>query len=271
MRFNKLVKIANSMLKKADKNSPAVLAGIAIVGVIGTAIAAYKAGIKADKILEDYKKDLEYIKKDDKEAEKDAKKETARKMIPVVLPPVIMGGITVASILGSNKISNKRLAIVSAAYQFSEKKIDELNEKIVEVVGKKKAAAIKEKVSKKHIDDHPPRETDMIITGDGDVICYDSFNDRYFRSNAQKIQKAVLDASMMVLGEQSITINDFYYCLGLKPTPQGDNVGWNIDDLEDNKLPISIIAHLTDDERPCLAIEYSTHIIKDWYGDFKCY
>lgn len=270
--ISNLTNVAKKLIKKADKNSPALLTGMALVGLVGTAVASYSAGLKADKILEDYHKDLQYIKKGDKEAKKDTVKETVKKMVPVVLPAIIMEGITIACILGSNKVSSKRLAVLSAAYQLSENTVKDLNEKIVEVVGKKKAAAIKEKVSKKHMDEGTPlKESDVIITGDGDVLCYDSFNDRYFKSSAQRIQKAVLDASMMLLNEQSITVNDFYYCLGIKSTPQGDNVGWNLDDLSDNQIPIAIIAHLTENQEPCLAIEYDAHVIKDWYGDFKTY
>lgn len=265
----KLKKILTTATKYLDKKSPAVLTGLAIVGVIGTAVTAYKAGLKADKILEDKKKDMEYVKKNDEEAEKAVKKNTIKKIIPVIIPPIIMSTSTIVCVLGSNKVSNKRIALLSAAYQLSEKTVEDLNKKMVETIGEKKARAIKDKIIKDKVDNNPPNDN-LIIVGDGDILCYDSPNSRYFKASIEKVKQAILEASQMVMNESSIKLNDFYGLINPKlETELGDLAGWTIDDLYRGKLPIEIVSHLTDDGKPCLALEYDVHIKRNnWYGDF---
>jgi hypothetical protein len=56
-----------------------------------------------------------------------------------------------------------------------------------------------------------------------------------------------------MLSEMYISLNDFYYELGLKKTNDGDSLGWNI---EDGLLDIHFSALITEDNEPCVVIDY---------------
>ena len=58
MKGNKVMEFLEKAEVFTKKNSPVILTGLAVVGVISTAYSAFKAGPRADKILEEYRKDM---------------------------------------------------------------------------------------------------------------------------------------------------------------------------------------------------------------------
>ena len=51
----------------------------------------------------------------------------------------------------------------------------------------------------------------------------------------------------------SISLNEFYYELGLEPIKLGDQLGWNI---EKGYLGINLSSKLASDGTPCLVLAY---------------
>lgn len=259
-RLNKLTKMAKTFIDK--QNSPAVLVGVAVVGVIGTAVAAYKTGLKADKILKEYKRDFRDTAEDDKETQKELKKKAIKKIIPAAVPPVLLGTTTIACILSSHKINARRIALLSAAYQLSESAVKDLNEKMIETLGEKKTRVIKDNIVKDKIEKNPPKEGNIYITGDGDVLCYDTQSGRYFKSNAQKIRQSMLEISAQIQNEGSATLNDFYYLIGLPNVESGDKLGWTTTDLDGGIIKIDLVACMRKDkDEPCMGLEYDANVL----------
>ena len=268
-----------SFLEKAEgftkKNSPAILTGAAIVGVLSTAYSAYKAGLRADKILEIYRADMKDCHPKDKEAKRAVVGETAKKLIPVVAPPVIMGAATISCIVGSHSVSSRRIAALSAAYSLSESTVKNLNSKMEEILGERKTRAIKDAVMKDklHADTEKDRkalsDNNFVIPGDGTVLCKDLYSGRLFYSSAEKIKQAIAKCSYDIISDMWISLNDFYCEIDspqLGPIPMGDDLGWNIDDTEGGKLPITLTALLTDDNKPCLCVDYDISVRPDFRG-----
>lgn len=275
MKSSKLM----SFLEKAEgftkKNSPTILAGFAIIGVISTAYAAYKAAPRAEKILKLYREDMRDCHPKDKEAKKAVVEEAVKKMIPVMAPPVISGGITIACIVSSHNASNRRIAALSAAYTLSENTIKNLNGKMEEMLGEKKTKTIKDSIMKDRLDKDSEKDKkivekgDLIMTGNGTVLCKDLYSGRLFYSNAEKIKQAIAKCSYDIVSEMYISLNDFYREIdspNLEPIPMGDDLGWNIDDTNHGKLPISLSALLTEDNKPCLCIDYDISVRNDFRG-----
>lgn len=273
MKSNKIIEFLGKAEIFTKKNSPAILSGLAIMGVISTAYSAYKAGPKAEKILENYRKDMKDCYPDDKDAKKAVIKETAKEIIPVIAPSIIMGGSTIACIFGSHSISNRRIAVLSAAYSLSESTVKNLNNKMEEILGEKKARAIKDSIMKDKLrvdsekDQKVLSDNSFIMATDGMVLCKDMHSGRLFHSNAQKIETAINKCSYRLLSEMYISLNDFYDEIEspeLPPIPMGNTFGWNVEDTRNGQLPIVLTALLLDNKMPCLCIDYDVSLRNDY-------
>lgn len=273
MKSNKVTELLEKAEIFTKKNSPVILTGLAIVGVISTAYAAYKAGPRADKILEAYRKDMGDCHPNDKEAKRAVVGETVKKMVPVVAPPIIMGGTTIACIVGSHSVSSRRIAALSAAYSLSETTVKNLNSKMEEMLGEKKARAIKDSIMKDKLKADSEKDKkilsdgQLVIPSDGTVLCKDLYSGRLFYSNAEKIKQAIAKCSYEIISDMYISLNDFYEAIDspqLPRIPMGEDLGWNIEDTINGKLPITLSALLTDDNKPCLCIDYDISVRDDF-------
>ena len=261
----KLKEMLKTMEDFGKKNAPAIATGVAMFGVVATAVSANKAVIKATEIVKEQKQKMADIKPADTKARRELYFETAKRLVPVVLPPVIMGFATEGCILTSNRISSKRIAVLSAVYNLTESKLRDVNETMAEVLGAKKTKEVKDAISKKNLDKNPiPSEDKIIVTGQGDVLCRDGYSGRTFYSNGEKIDRAINELTHQVYGDMYVSLNEFYDKLGLENIPLGDDFGWNVDDISGGTLPISFTAHLTEDRRPCLCIEYDVRLRDDF-------
>lgn len=260
MKFDKILKCVKTLDDYAERNKPALLSGAAIGGVLLTAYSAYKAGIKAKDILENYKNDKKLIEEGDKETEMVVKKECVVEMTKTVLPTVIFGGATIACIVGSTVESSRRIAVLSAAYALSEKKSENLQKKMEEVLGKEKADEIRKETRKEEAENTPKPVDDPMVQGSGNVWCYDAGQGRWFRvKNTNELERKILLLSQMCMSEMFISMNQLYKELGLDLSSYGDDFGWNVDDLVGGRLPIDINDTIMNDVvgEPAIIMDYN--------------
>jgi len=257
---NKVMETVNNLTDFAKKNEPAILTGAGVAGVFITAIMAFKAGPRAQEIINRHT-----AMNPPAGQEKEVTKQMIKELAPVVLPPIGMAVATSVAIIGSNKVSSKRIAVLSAAYSMSESALKDYQAKVTEMVKPDKVQKIKESIAKDKMDQNPmPASNDIIITGDGDVLCMDCYSGRYFRSNAQKIGQAINELSADLQTDMYVSLNDFYSKIGLGAVPMGDDFGWNVDDLTRGQLDITVSAQLTPDKQPCLVMMYDVFPREDF-------
>lgn len=273
MKGNKIMEFLGKTEIFTKKNSPVILTGLAVAGVISTAYFAFKAGPRADKILEEYRKDMRDCHPRDKEAKRAVIGETVKKMVPVVAPAVIMGGSTIACVVGSHSISSRRIAVLSAAYSLSESTVKNLNSKMEEMLGEKKTRAIKDSIMKDKLRETEKNNQKMlgdgnvVVPDNGYVLCKDLHSGRPFYSTAEKIKQAIVKCSFDVQQDMWVSLNDFYDEIGspqLEHIPLGDDLGWNVEDTIRGQLPITLTALLTDDGKPCLCVDADIRIRSDY-------
>lgn len=256
----------DSFLKFTERETPTILTVFGVLGLCETSVLSYKAGLKAKDVLEAKRKDMMDVHPDDKEAKRAVFGETVKEMAPIIVPPLVMGAATGACIVGSNHVSSQRIAAISAAYSLTEAALRDHRAKELELLGEKKARQIKEAIAKDKVQKDPPPSDDrqIIMTGDGDVLCYDSYSGRYFHSNAQKIGSAVNRLTYECRSAMYVSLNEFWDEIGLPRLKMGEDHGWNLDDTVGGELPITITAVLTPDDRPCLCVEYDVHTRFDY-------
>ena len=244
MKIN-FAKISKNIQKTLVKHGPEILTGLGITGMITTTVMAVKATPKA----------LEIIK------ELEDKNNTSLKPVEKVkvtwkcyIPSAITGTLSITCLIGASSASSKRNAVLATAYKLSESALKEYQDKVVETIGEKKEQAIRDSIAKDVIDRNPVKNNEVIITDNGDTLCYDAISGRYFKSNIDKINKIVNELNRVMLGDMYVSLNDFYYELGLKGTDLGDQLGWNINR---GFIDLRFSTQLSEDDTPCLVIDYA--------------
>lgn len=252
-----------------NKNSPTILTGFGIVGTVGTGLLAYRSGMRAHEIIERHHKDMELVDDDDKDAKRAVMSETVKDMVPVVMPPVIMGAFTIGCIFMSNKINAQRIAVLATAYGFSEKKLRDYENKMTEILGEKRTQDIRESISRDHVEEFKEKYGNPgsypIPYGFGELPTIDEFSKRVFGCSCQKIDAIVAKLSARVFSENYVSLNDLYDELGIERVQMGYKFGWIADDImSTGKLPIYSTPHKDDNGVICINLEYDLHTRRDF-------
>lgn len=246
MMDTKTVKtMARNLGKTVSKHSPEILTGIGIAGMITTTVMAVRATPKALALVEDKKKELS------------GDELTAKEVVIVTwkcyIPSAVIGTVSVCCLIGANSVNIRRRAALATAYSLSESALREYQEKVVEAIGEKKEQAVRDAVAKDKVDKNPVNSREVIITEKGNALCLDYVSGRYFRSDIDTIKKAVNELNRRMRDEMYISLNDFYYEIGLPLNGIGDDLGWNIDN---GYIEPSFSSQLAEDGTPCLVIAY---------------
>lgn len=251
MSATNLTKTFKSIGRVIAKHSPEILTGLGIAGMVSTTILAVKATPKAVKILDDYKETV--LRDHEKVKPVDAVKLTWKCYVPAA----VTGTASIACLIGASKVSLKRNAALATAYSLSETALREYKDAVVETVGEKKEKTVKEKAVVKKLVETPADSSEIIITGHGETMCYDTLCGRYFKSDRTYIDKVVNVLNRRLRTEMYISLNDFYSEIGLAPVEVGYYIGWNIDKDDISEIEIDYGAHLMDDDTPCMTIGFT--------------
>jgi hypothetical protein len=232
------------------KNSPTILTGLGCAGVLTTAFFTGHATLKAYTL----------IKMEEDELDKElSPHEIVGLTWTCFVPPVIMGATSIACILGANSINTSRNAALAALYSLSETTFREYKEKVVEQIGRNKELKVRDDIARDRIEKNPVGDRTIIITGNGDVLCYDTLSDRYFRSSCEKIRQQVLDLGYRLRSEMWLDLNEFYDAIGLGSTKLGSQMGFDLDKTRNGNIEVEYSSHLTPNSEPCLSIEATVY------------
>jgi hypothetical protein len=219
MNFSSYVKTAKSVI---TANSPVLLLGTTIAGVVTTGVLAAKAGYTARGIVDE----AEGRYKTDGEIALLTPQEKAMLTWMVFAPAGISGAGTVAAAVGTHTIHTKRANAMAALYAITSNKLDDISEKAEELLGPKKTQQLQDAVAQKAIDRRPYEDTEVLMLDDGTELCYDEWSGRYFMSSIPKIEAAINDVNRQLLSDDC-SLNDFYGRVGLTSIQPGEDVGWS--------------------------------------------
>lgn len=243
------------ILKRLEKatidNSPAILTAIGITGTVTTAYLTAKATLKAHALLREEVARVNHGIPQSRQTEP-TRKDVFLMTWKFYIPAATTGVVTIAAIFGANRVSTRRAAAMATAYSISERAFSEYKEKIVEKIGENKERAYRDEIAQERVEKNPVDEKTVIITGGGEVLCYDQFTGRYFKSSMEAIRQAENKLNHVILHDGYASLTDLYYELGLSPTSFSDEVGWTSDYL----LDIKVSTTMSEDNRPCLSIDF---------------
>lgn len=265
--MNKLAimnKASNLMGKtglKLKKYSPEILVVAGVVGTVASAVMACKATLKVNDILEESKKQIDTIHEcaadtslveSGRYSPEDAKKDlavvyaqTGFKFVKLYGPSVILGALSITSILASNNILRKRNVALGAAYAALDKGFKDYRSRVVERFGEEVDRQLKynlktEKIEEKVTDPETGKEKKVkktIEISDGQFVSpYARFFDessRYFEKNPE-LNLMFLRAEQNYANDRLrargyVFLNEIYERLGIPTTKAGQVVGWIYD------------------------------------------
>ena len=235
-----------SLKTAIKKHSPEILTGIGIAGMITTTVMAVRATPKALILIEERKEEIG--------AEKLEAMDMVKTTWACYIPAAITGTLSVACLIGASSVNARRNAALATAYTLSESALKDYQGKVIEMFGEKKNEAVKDAVAKDKVEKNPVVTREVIITEKGNTLCYDAISGRYFKSDIEKIKKAECELNRQILDDMYVSLNDFYYEIGLDSVKLGDELGWNVDS---GYIDLSFSSQLASDGTPCLVIDYS--------------
>lgn len=218
MNLSSAVRTAKSVI---TANSPVLLVGTAVAGVVATGVLAAKGGYKARGIIEE----AEAKRLANTEPPLEAKDKFQLTWL-CYAAPALTGASTIASVVGVHTIHTKRHAALAGLYAVTTSKLDDYREKAEELLGPKKSQELTNAIGQKAMDGSTFENNEVIITDDGEELCYDEWSGRWFKGSLNKLEAATVEANRILLREGELSINDVYDLLGLPPIVSGANFGW---------------------------------------------
>lgn len=249
--------LAKTFARVLSNNSPKILTGMAVTGVVSTTVLAVKATPQAlDKI---HAFEIKEFDGAPGMSAIDKVKETWLCYVPAAS----VGAVTIACIISANSINTKRNTALMSLYSITETGFREYQEKMVASLGQSKEQAIRDELVQERLDRDPVSSKEVLMIGTGTVLCYDTMTARYFMSDMETIRKAQNDINQKIFSEMYASRNDFYRLIALPIVANGEEDGWGTD----NMLEIDFTTAMSDDNRPCLSLNYRTDPIRGYSGN----
>jgi len=231
--------------KIVSKESPTLLIVCGVSGFLTSLALVHNAGIKAARLIDDseiyYNREL-------------TKKEMLELTWKCYIPSAISSTVTLACFLGAHSINLKRNAAIAGLYTITEASLKEYKAKVIETIGEKKEEKLRGEIAQDRLLANPlENDSQVIITGNGETLFYDSLSGRYFKNNYDTINRLLNEFNRDLMIQNTMSLNEFYHLIGLMHTEMGRNSGW---DIEYGLVHISFSAKITSDGKACIVMNF---------------
>lgn len=252
--------MASKTVMKLKKHSPEILVVAGIAGTVVSAVLACKATTKVAEILDETKGTLdtihegmetgaingqEYTTEDGKKDTVVVYAQTGMKLAKLYAPAIILGTLSITSILASNNILRKRNVSLGAAYAAIDKSFEEYRGRVIERFGEQVDTELKYGIKAKkfeeiEVDPETGKEKKVkktVMVADpnlqSDYAVYFDSKSRNYETNPDynrmflKAQQAFANDKLQTRGH--LFLNEVLDDLDLPRTPAGQIVGWTKD------------------------------------------
>lgn len=232
-----------------------ILTGLGIVGMAAGAVTAGINGPKIKEAVEQRKKELGVEKLPFKELFKVSWRYL---IIPTT---AVVGGAT--CVVMAHVGDKKAAAGYAVAYAASEAALTECKDKIVEVVGEKKAKEIQEEISKDHSRADPIEEDKVYVVAGGDHLMRFDWNGYTFRSTVQNVEAVVNRLNAQINCGERISVSDLCYEFGKESCESDEKYIW--DPMRNGLISLGKGGDVTNDGEPFIIWRFETRPIYDAY------
>lgn len=266
--INKLSRSIHKVGFGFKKHSPEILVGAGVIGVVASTVMACKATTKVYDILEEDREELEKIHAAGEKLEngevlklkeggeygiQDYKKDLTivyakrgLKFVKLYGPSILVGALSITSILTGHNILRKRNLALAAAYATVDKGFKEYRDRVVERFGKELDKELRYNIKAQEVDEIVIDEKtgeEKIVTSTVNTPAASRYSDyaRCFDQTCEAWTKNP-ELNLMFLKRQEdylndrlqrrghLFLNEVYDALGFKRTVAGNNVGWIYDE-----------------------------------------
>lgn len=255
------------------KHSPEILVTVGVIGAVGSAVLACKATLKVNDVLDETKTSIDKIhtakEKGVTEAgqsydEQDSKKDltlvyaqTGIKLAKLYGPSVILGGLSLTSILASHRIMRTRNAALAAAYATVDTAFKGYRGNVIERFGEKVDRELKYNIKPEEIEETVVNEKgkEKTVKKTVDVVdstrpLYSAYSVIFDESNPNWEKDAEYNKGFLVAQQnywndvltvkRRVFLNEVLKSLGFEPTKAGQVVGWKKDGNGDGYIDFGI-------------------------------
>lgn len=249
---------------KLKKHSPEILITAGVIGTVASTVMACKATLKVDEIKKDTEAKIEkihtavetgvteagqeYTLEDSKKDLTIVYTQTGLKLAKLYAPAVILGVLSVTSIVTSHKILRTRNVALAAAYASVDKSFKEYRGRVIDRFGAELDRELKYDVKTKEIEETVMNEdgtesvvkkTVEVVDDPNNVSPYARFFDdgckgweKDAEQNLFTLKTVQNYANDKLKAEGRLFLNDVYEMLGIPKTKAGQVVGWVYDELD---------------------------------------
>ena len=262
--MNKVTQMTKKSGLKFKKHSPEILVVSGVVGVVASAVMACKATTKLDTVLSESKEQVEkihgYVEENgytEEYSEQDSKKDlaivytqSALKVAKLYGPSVILGAVSIGSILGGHNMLRKRNIALATAYTALNTSFKDYRNRVIERFGKELDKELrfnikskefeektvdskgKEKIEKKMVQvaECGPQYSPYARFYDDGCLGWDKDPEL----NLMFLRRQQDAANERLKNQGYLFLNDIYEMLGIPRSKAGQIVGW----IYDEKNPI---------------------------------
>ena len=242
-------------------HSPEILVVAGVIGGVTSAVMACKATTKAGDIIEDTKSQLdiihkgmedgnirgvEYTKEDGTKDLAIVYTQTAVKFVKLYGPAVVLGTVSIVSILAGHNITRKRNLALTAAYATIDNSFKQYRNRVIERFGEELDRELKYDVKTKEVEETVVNEdgTESTVKTTVNVIdpntisdysrIFDECNPSWSKSpehNLVFLKQQQNYANDLLKSRGHLFLNEVYDMLGFPRTQAGQIVGWVYDDV----------------------------------------
>lgn len=247
------------------KHSPEILMVAGVVGTVASTVLACKATLKVNEILEEKKntidaihtclenETIEYTEEDSKKDLTILYAQTGIKLVKLYAPAVILGALSITSIVAGHKILKKRNLALAAAYAVVDKGFKDYRKRVVERFGEEldkelrynlKAKEIEEVVKDKDGNEKVEKKVVNVVDNENPlngVSEYAKFFDEVSTNwskdpeyNLMFLRRQQDWANEKLKATGYLFLNEVYDMLGIPRTQAGQVVGWIYDKKNPN-------------------------------------
>lgn len=259
--MNMLTRKIHKVGFELKKHSPEILVTAGVVGTVATTVMACKATTKAGDILDEFNSNMDDINKVVEMGKEEYTEDVMKKDIAIVYvqtgvkfaklyaPSVVLGTLSITSILAGHNILRKRNVALAAAYATIDKSFKEYRGRVVERFGKELDHELRYNIKAKEFEEvqTDDKGKEKVVKNTVQVSELNEISDyaKFFdegcngwtkdpEANLLFLKKQQTYANNRLKANGYLFLNEVYEMLGIPRTKAGQVVGW----IYDEKNPV---------------------------------